>query len=223
MKHIFFILLLAFPCLLNAQDTGAVYNFTFRIDDKLTDEISTTRGSGFFSGWSVGDEFPEPLIDSIKVRTAFILSKLLAMPTDMLYKRDAKGKIVEPVLTAGGLEGLPCLSPKAARELCTGCKRFVYLFVHVYASGEIGIGLPDGTHSKIKPRLDLHLKVYDENKEVVLQKNVSNKNFAKLRAMEWYDTDLRTNVKVTKAINPYDVYAMYLMSLNQLIEVKMGE
>ncbi len=198
----------------NTQN-GAIYSFIFRIDPQLTDYIKVNDQSrNLLSGYSESDAMPEQLIDSIKLKTENALADKLKTPVKMCFHKNKKGKEVSSVGVNGFLEGLPSNTFNGGKEDCVGSTRFISLDVQIYPSGGTSITIVT-TKTKLKPRLQIYATVYDENKNEVWKKDITIKDFAKLRS----ETSYYGNVEVTKSevFTPFDIYAMYLIGLDALM------
>ena len=210
------IISLMFVASLACAQSGSVYSFIFRIDQELTDYIKVDdKSKMFLSGYSESDAMPEQLIDSIKLKTENAFTGKLMMPVKMCYHKNKKGNEVSSVGVNGFLEGLPSNNFSGGKEDCKGSSRFISLDVQIYASGGTSVTIVN-TKTKLKPRLQIYAKVYDENKNEIWKKDISINDFAKLRS----ETSYYGSVDVTKSevLTPFDIYAMYLMGLNELIK-----
>lgn len=198
----------------NAQ-SGSVFNFSFRVDPELTDYFKKEdKAKVWFSGWSEGEAMPEELIDSIKQKTEERFSTKLAIPVTCCYRKNKKGENISTIGISGMIEGLPANTFNQAKEVCSGSKRYISLGVQIYASGGSSVTIVN-TKTKLKPKLQITAKVFDENKVEIWGKDVVLKDFDKLRSItEYYGT---VEVTHSEVLNPYDIYAMYLMGLDQLM------
>lgn len=216
MKNTFILsILLLLSSQLKAQ-SGTVYNLFFIVDQQLTDYFKTEdKARTWFSGWSESESMPEPLIDSIKKITEEKFTSKLGIPVKCCYRKNKKGENIGTIGVSGILEGLPSSTFNGGKEACPSNTRYISLDVQIYSSGGTSIILVNKT-SKLKPKLQLTAKVYDENKVEIWKKQIVLKDFEKLRSVtQYYGT-----VEVTRSevLNPYDIYAMYLMGIDKLMQ-----
>jgi len=157
---------------------------------------------------------PQQLIDSITQKTEERFAEQLAMPVKCCYRKNKKGENIGSVGVFGDLEGLPDNTFNRSKEVCPTSTRYISLSVQLYSSGGTSVTMVN-KKSKLKPKLQITAKVYDENKVKIWQKKVVLKDFKKLRSItRYYGTVEETNSQV---LNPYDIYAMYLMGLDKLM------
>ena len=158
---------------------------------------------------------PEELIDSMKLKTEERFTAKLAMPVKCCYRKNRKGENISSVGVFGVLEGLPANSFNQAKETCAGSTRYISLTVQLYSSGGSSVTIVN-TRSKLKPKIQLTAIVYDENKDEVWKKDIVLKDFEKLRSItKYYGT-----VEITRSevLTPFDIYAMYLLALDKLMQ-----
>lgn len=200
---------------LKAQ-SGSLYNFYFKVDQQLTDYFKTEdKARSWFSGWSESESMPEQLIDSIKKITEERFTSKLGIPVKCCYRKNKKGENIGTIGISGILEGLPGNTFNGGKEACPTSTRYVSIDVQIYSSGGLSITLVNKT-SKLKPKLQITAKVYDENKVEIWKNQIDIKDFEKLRSVtQYYGT-----VEVTRSevLNPYDLYAMYLMGIDKLMQ-----
>jgi predicted type IV restriction endonuclease len=173
------------------------------------------KSRSWLSGYSEGEAMPEQLIDSIKIKTEAAFSDKLKMPVKMCFHKYKSDIHFESGGTNGILEGLPENTFKRGKEDCPQNNRYISLDVQIYPSGGTSITIGT-TKTKLKPRLQITAKVVDENKTEVWRKDIAIKDFAKLRS----ETAYYGSVEITKSevLSPFDIYAMYLMGLDELIK-----
>jgi hypothetical protein len=200
--------------LLIAQ-SGSVYYFLFNVDPELTDYSKTEdKSRTWFSGWSESEAMPQQLIDSITQKTEERFTAKLGMPVKCCYRKNKKGENFGSVGVFGDLEGLPFNTFSIGKKACPASTRYISLSVQLYSSGGTSV-ITANKKSKLKPKLQITAKVFDENKVKIWQKKVVLKDFKKLRSVtKYYGTVEVTNSQV---LNPYDIYAMYLTGLDKLM------
>jgi hypothetical protein len=195
--------------------SGSIFNFYFSVAPELTDYIKKEdKARTWFSGWSESEAMPEELIDSIKQKTEERFATKLSMPVKCCYRKNKKGENISSIGASGMIEGLPANTFNQGKEVCSESTRYISLTVQLYASGGSSVTMVN-KKSKIKPKLQITAKVFDENKVEIWKNDVVLKDFEKLRSVtKYYGT-----VEVTRSevLNPYDIYAMYLMGLDQLM------
>jgi hypothetical protein len=215
LKFIFFASLMFATSIAIAQ-SGAVYSFVFRIDPELTDYIKVDdKAKTWLSGYSESDEMPSQIIYSIKLKTEESFTNKLKMPVKLCYHKNKKGKEVSSVGVGGILEGLPSNTFNGGKDDCPQNSRYISMDVQIYPSGGTSITIGT-TKTKLKPKLQIYAKVFDENKNEVWKKEIAIKDFAKLRS----ETAYYGSVEITKSevLTPFDIYAMYLMGLDALMK-----
>lgn len=196
--------------------SGAVYSFYFKVDPELTDYIQMDDHTKWFSGFSESDEMPEELIDSIKMKTEQAFTSKLEMPVEMCFHVYKSKMHFTSEGINGVLIGLPeSTTFKRGKEDCPQNSRYIKLDVQIYASGGSSITMGK-TKTKLKPKVQVTAKVFDENKKVVWKKQVVLKDFKKLRS----ETRYYEGYDITKSevLNPVDIYVMYRMGLDKLME-----
>lgn len=211
-----FIIALLFAAAATSAQNGAVYFFRFNISPELTDYLKVDMQSRkWFSEYSEGDIMPEQLIDSIKIKTEKAFSDKLQMPVKMCFHKYKSEIHFESGGADGSLEGLPVNSYKRGKVDCPGNTRYINLGVQIYSGGSSSVTTV-ATRSKIKPRVLITVKVVDENNIEVWKKKIELKDFAKLRSVKRYYEGY--DVTTSEVLSPVDIYAMYLMGLDKLME-----
>lgn len=216
MKNIFTLtIMLLISSIIKAQ-SGSVYNLFFRVDQQLTDYFKAEdKSRAWFSGWSESESMPEQLIDSIKKITEERFTSKLGIPVRCCYRKNKKGENISTIGVSGIVEGLPSNTFSGGKEACPSSTRYISLDVQIYSSGGTSITLVNKT-SKLKPKLQLTVKVYDENKVEIWKKQLVLVDFEKLRSVTQYYG--KVEVTRSEVLNPYDLYAMYLMGLDKLMQ-----
>ena len=197
-----------------AQQEAVVHQFLFHVDEELTTSYKVDdKSRNWFPGYSTSEAMPQSLIDSIKTRTEEALSKKLGIPVKMCYKESTKDAFIQMSGGPGMIPGLPGFVFKKGKEVCPDKHRYVDIGANIYASGGASVDLGGRTKTKLKPKVTLDISVYDVNKEEVWGSKVALKDFDKLRS----ETRYYGSKEVTKAetLTPYDIYAMYLMALEE--------
>lgn len=201
---------------LTSAQSGVVYSFLFRIDPQLTDYIRIDdHARSWLSGYSESEDVPQQLIDSIKLKTEEAFSHKLKMPVKMCFHKYKSDVHFESGGVNGFLEGLPENSFKKGKEDCPDNSHYISLDVQLYSSGGTSITIAT-TKTKLKPRLQITAKVVDGSKIEVWKKDISIKDFEKLRS----ETRYYGSVEVTQSevLSPIDIYAMYLKGLDLLMQ-----
>lgn len=208
-----FIATLLFTTFNACAQGGSVFMFLFRIDPELTNYEKVEFHRTWFSGYSEGEAMPNELIDSIKLKTEEAFSSILKMPVKMCFKKNAADEIFTTAGTFGWLEGLPANTLKKAQSICPQQSRYIKLDVNIYASGGSSITLAN-TKTKLKPKIQLYAKVFDEKGDVVWKKDLSLNDFSNLRSV----TNYYKGYDITKSevLSPLDIYAMYRKALDKL-------
>lgn len=195
--------------------SAVVYSFFFRIDPELTQYEKVDYHRKWFSEFSEGDAMPDQLIDSIKLKTELAFSRKLNMPVTMCFHQYKSETHFTSAGMDGVLEGLPeSTTFKRGKADCPQNTRFIKLDVQIYSSGGSSITTVN-TRTKLKPKVQIAAKVFDENNNEVWKRSVSSSDFAKLRSeTRYYDG---YDVTLSEVLSPVDIYAMYLMCLDALM------
>jgi hypothetical protein len=196
--------------------SGSIYFFFFKVDQQLTDYFKVEdKARTWFSGWSESETMPERLIDSIKLKAEEMFSSKLGMPVKCCYRKNKKGENISTVGMFGMLEGLPSNTFTVGKETCPASTRYIWIDVQLYSSGGTSITTVNKI-SKLKPKIQITAKVYDENKTEIWKEEAVIKDFEKLRSVTKYYGSLE--VTRSDVLNPYDIYAMYLMGMDKLLQ-----
>jgi len=215
LKPLFIVTLLFYAFVASAQ-SGAVYSFIFNVNPELTDFIKVERNNRkWFSEYSESEIFPEELIDSIKIKTEEAFTDKLQMPVKMCFHIDKQGRKYDSGGTGGRLEGLPSNTFKGAKVDCAKNNRYIRYQVQMYngSSNSVTFG---NTKTKTKPSLRIMATVFDENKNKVWKKKIEIKDFAKLRSVKRNYGDF--DVTKSEVLSPVDIYAMYIIGLDELMK-----
>ncbi|MEO8149262.1 MAG: hypothetical protein ABI723_16570 [Bacteroidia bacterium] len=198
-----------------AQQAGSIFYLSFRIDPELTEYFKVDdKSRNWFSVYSESDAMPDEIIDSIKHKTESAFTVKLGMPVTLCYRKNNKGENVGSTTIGGFIENLPDNTFNKGKEVCPQSTRYIYLSAQIAPGGtSITIG---NKKSKAKPMIKLIAKVYDADKNEVWKNDATIKDFAKLRS----ETRYYGSVEITSAetLTPYDIYAMYLMALDELMK-----
>lgn len=194
--------------------SGAVYFFNFTVAPELTDYIKVeNKSQKWFSGWSESQAMPNELIESIKTKTEEALTTKLEVPVSMCYRKNKKGEDVGSVGVFGALEGLPDNTFNKGKEVCPDNTKYIYFSVQIYASGGTSITMVN-KKTKLKPKLQMTVKVLDADKNKIWDNKVVIKDFEKIRSITKYYG--AKEVTTSETLSPYDIYAMFLMGLDEL-------
>jgi len=206
----FFIITLLFVASVASAQSGAIYDFDFRVDPVLIDYKKTEfKGIAF----SKRDEMPEHLLDSIKIKTEKAFANKLQMPVKMCF-HIFKSEILN-LLNEGYIGRLPLNSFRRAKADCPNYSRYISLDVEILSSESSSSFFPF-TKTKSKPYIAIYVKVYDEYKNKVWKKNITIEDFEKLRSSTM-DYGI-VNITKSEILSPLDIYEMYLMGLDMLMK-----
>ena len=213
MKNILLIFTFLLSTSLFAQ-SGSVYFFNFTLDPELTDYIKVeNKSKQWFSGWSESQAMPDEIVDSIKSKTETAFSNKLDIPVTMCYRTNKKGENLGSAGVFGALEGMPDNTFNKGKEDGPDATQYIYFSVQIYAAGGTSITMVD-KKSKLKPKLQLTVKVLDADKKKLWENKVVIKDFEKLRSTtKFYGAK---EVTTSETLTPYDIYAMFLMGLEEL-------
>ena len=195
--------------------SGAVYSFTFKVDEELTEYLKVeNKSKKWFPGFGVSDAMPQEILDSIKSRAEKNFTSKLNLPVTLCYNKNNKGKQIGGSGGFGFLENLPSNTFNGGKEDCPGNTHYIKLDVSITGDGSsIIIGTKK---TKIKPKITIWAKVYDEKKNEIWDKRITIKDFGKLRS----ETVYYGNTEITNAetLTPFDIYVMYLLGMDMLID-----
>ena len=206
----FFIISSLFVTSVTSAQSGAIYNFSFDIDPILVD-FKSTEVLGIEH--SNREKMPEQLIDSIKIKTEEAFANKLQMPVKMCYHK-FKSETMNS-LRWGPIGGLPFNTFKIAKTDCPNNGRYITLNVNIRSSESTSFD-SFSTKRKSKPYIDMSVNVYDENKNKVWKNNIRIKDFEMLRSRTKHYGLLNTTKSET--LSPLDIYEMYLMGLDMLMQ-----
>ena len=198
------------------SQTGAIFSFYFKVDPRLTEYVKIDYNRKWFSSFSESNEMPKVFIDSIKSKTEQAFSNKLKMPVKMCYHVYKSDIHFTSEGINGVLEGLPEITTfKRGKNDCPQNIRYVSINVNIYSSGGTSITFTN-TQTKLKPKVQMNVKVVDENNDVIWKKEAVLKNFSKLRS----ETRYYQGYDITKSevLTPLDIYNMYLMGLEELMK-----
>jgi hypothetical protein len=115
---------------------------------------------------------------------------------------------------------LPANTFKKAVKTFDSLNVFIDIDCSISAKGGVRITLANNSYSKVKPKLNLTIKIFNKEKELIETKEVVLKDFEKLRSRSFdktygirglgQNTDRMT---VSETINSDDVLRMYVSAL----------
>lgn len=216
MKNIITLLTLILLSSQSYAQSGSVYFFNFNVEPELTEYLKIeTSSRSWLNGMSESEIMPDSLLTEIKERADSAFTSILDIPVTMCYRTNKKGEEVGSVGVFGTLEGFPDNTFKKGVENCPTSTHFIYIDVKIYSSGGSSVKMVK-KHSKLKPKLVITAKVLDADKNKVWNKKVVLKDFETLRAVtEYYQSIEATH---SETLSPFDIYAMYLMGMDELIK-----
>ena len=217
MKNYFF-LLISFLLIVRtqAQDEvkGAIYSLSFFVDQELTTERSIhTDNRNFLNGMSESEIFPDNLKDSIMIFAERKLSKEFKMGIEAIRPKERKGISFGP--SPGYIDGLPFNMLNKMLKQEKKYEKYFDISFHVYPSGGVEIDLPGGKRSKVKPKVDMIIRVFDQNKNKIWKQDITLKKFGKLRQIS-KNNGRGVTVKESETLSPEDLYSMYVMTMEEL-------
>ena len=194
--------------------SGAIYSFTFKTDEELTEYFKVeNKSKKWLSGFGVSDTMPKQILDSIKIKAEKVFADKLNLPVTLCYNKNKKGKEIGGSGGFGFMENLPANTFNGGKEDCPGNSYYIKLDVSITGDG---LSVILGTKkTKIKPKISIWAKVYDENKKEVWDKHITIKDFEKLRSETVYYGNLE--ITYAETLTPYDIFAMYLKGMDVLI------
>lgn len=216
MKNLCFILFMLGTGALYAQDMdttkkAAIYNLYIMVNDEVKNEYAVNDDSKtFLSGYSISDAMPDSLLDSIRVVAVRMVQDYLNMPTELVYKVNKKGENVTTIGANDEIEDMPTNTLGGAID-DNDHDLFVYIWVNITSGGKSTVDLGFKRYSKVKPMVDVTVKIQDAEKEMIYKPKASLKDFEKLRQTE--DVAGTITVREAETLSPVDIYNMYCMGL----------
>lgn len=221
MKRLFTFILLFLATIGNAQteEKAGLFNLFIEVDDEVKTESKVELKKGnFSSSFSTSEIMPDSLLELIKTTAVDYLSEYLDMDTELYYKvKDGKQK---STIGAGDeLEGMPTNSLGNAIKM-ENYKRYVNINIKITGGGKAKVTLANNTFSRVKPKIWINVRVFDENKEVVAKEVLTIKDFGELKQK----SKQQDNIIVTTAetLSPTDVYNMIILILESAL-LDLGE
>ena len=194
---------------------GVVYSFTFKIDEELTEYFKVeNKSKKWLSGYAESEVMPKEILDSIKRQAEEFFTAKLNLPVKLCYHKNKKEKEVGGPGVMGYLEGLPSNTFNSGKEDCPGSSHYIKLDIIISAGGtSVIIGTKK---TKLKPQITVWAKVVDENKKEIWDKKITIKNLENLRSETIYQGN--TEITRSETLTPFDIYAIYIMGMEELIK-----
>jgi hypothetical protein len=216
MKHSVLILLLTFYCSLANAQTGVIYNFTFKIEDELVTQMKAQNKDNKILNLATVEDMPKELSDTLVLISENMLGDYLG---NNIVSMVPKEKLLMAALPEHLLY-LPANTFKKAVKTFDSLNVFIDIDCSISAKGGVRITLANNSYSKVKPKLNLTIKIFNKEKELIETKEVALKDFEKLRSRSFdktygirglgQNTDRMT---VSETINSDDVLRMYVSAL----------
>jgi hypothetical protein len=204
-----------------AQSSGAIYNFAFRIDDELVTQMKAQNKEHQILNIATVEDMPKELSDTILLISESMLGDFLKAG---LYSMRPEEKLIMGALPEH-LMYLPANTFKKAVKTTDTLAYYIDIDCHIAASGGTKITLANESFSKVKPKLSLTIKVYDNAKTLIHTKEAVLKDFEKLRSHTFEETygikGLGKNtdeVTLSETINSDDVLRMYVLGLIEALK-----
>lgn len=218
MKYYFqktlFVVYLSLLASIGTAQSGVVYSFTFKVDEQLTEyykeENKSRKG---LPGFGISYTMPAELLDLMKSNVEQSFTAKFNLPVKLCYHINKNGKEVTGGGPMGYLEGLPSNTFNGGKEDCPGNSHYIRLDVVISPGGTVVI---EGCgNKKLKPQVTISAKVIDENKKEIWDKKITIKNLGSLRSQTCY----RGNTEVTRSetLTPYDIHAIYMIGMEELM------
>jgi hypothetical protein len=216
MKHSVLILLLTLYCSLANAQTGVIYNFTFKIEDELVTQMKAQNKDNKILNLATVEDMPKELSDTLVLISENMLGDYLG---NNIVSMVPKEKLLMAALPEHLLY-LPANTFKKAVKTFDSLNVFIDIDCSISAKGGVKITLANNSYSKVKPKLNLTIKIFNKEKELIETKEVVLKDFEKLRSRSFdktygirglgQNTDRMT---VSETINSDDVLRMYVSAL----------
>jgi hypothetical protein len=216
MKHSVLILLLTLYCSLANAQTGVIYNFTFKIEDELVTQMKAQNKDNKILNLATVEDMPKELSDTLVLISENMLGDYLG---NNIVSMVPKEKLLMAALPEHLLY-LPANTFKKAVKTFDSLNVFIDIDCSISAKGGVRITLANNSYSKVKPKLNLTIKIFNKEKELIETKEVVLKDFEKLRSRSFdktygirglgQNTDRMT---VSETINSDDVLRMYVSAL----------
>ena len=216
MKHSVLILLLTLYCSLANAQTGVIYNFTFKIEDELVTQMKAQNKDNKILNLATVEDMPKELSDTLVLISENMLGDYLG---NNIVSMVPKEKLLMAALPEHLLY-LPANTFKKAVKTFDSLNVFIDIDCTISAKGGLRITLANNSYSKVKPKLNLTIKIFNKEKELIETKEVVLKDFEKLRSRSFdktygirglgQNTDRMTE---SETINYDDVLRMYVSAL----------
>jgi hypothetical protein len=216
MKHSVLILLLTLYCSLANAQTGVIYNFTFKIEDELVTQMKAQNKDNKILNLATVEDMPKELSDTLVLISENMLGDYLG---NNIVSMVPKEKLLMAALPEHLLY-LPANTFKKAVKTFDSLNVFIDIDCSITAKGGLRITLANNSYSKVKPKLNLTIKIFNKEKELIETKEVVLKDFEKLRSRSFdktygirglgQNTDRMTE---SETINSDDVLRMYVSAL----------
>lgn len=198
-----------------AQKEAGIFYISMHIDEDLEKELELThKERNFLSGYSSSPHFPGSLIEKMRDSIAESVGKVLNADAECIYSTNRKGDTVYTIGLGDELEGMPV--ERKNKAIKTHDKDvYVRLNIYVKSSGGVSVGLPNGTHSRLKPMIKYILVAYDKDGGKIYKEKVKLKDFGTLKSIEKDSKNEKWRVKESEVLQPEDVYSMLLKAIEK--------
>jgi hypothetical protein len=194
------------------QPDAGIYFFQIKMDEEVATSYSVEdKTRNFLNGYGEGLAIEDRYLDSIVLATQKNLGALLNVQVEILSEKRSAGISFS---TTDFLTQFAMWTFPYAKKKSPGKKYYIYEYMEI--SGEraiVSADLPGLTH-KIKPRVDLWIKVFDKDKNKVYDEHVTLKDWGKLK--EKTHEEGGVTVKEREILNSEDVFTMYVAALNEV-------
>ncbi len=221
MKNLSFFIVTFISCFTLFSQKGVIYNFAFRIDNELVTQMKAQNKDHKILNIATVEEMPKELSDTILLISEGVIGKYL---NSELISMRPEEKLVMAALPEH-LMYLPANMFKKAVKVNPDYNQYIDISCHIAASGGVEIVLANESYSKVKPKLILNIKMYDQSKTLLDSKEVVLKDFGKLRSHTFEETygikGLGQNtdeVTISETINANDVLRMYVLGLTEALK-----
>ncbi|MEX2483477.1 MAG: hypothetical protein WED10_02905 [Brumimicrobium sp.] len=197
------------------QKEAGIFYISMHIDEDLQNELEMThKERNFLSGYSSSPHFPGSLIEKMRDSIAKSVGEILNADAECIYSMNRKGDTVYTIGLADELEGMPV--ERKNKAIRTHDKDiYVRLNIWVKSSGGVSVGLPNGTHSKLKPMIKYVLVAYNKEGNKIYKEKVKVKDFGTLKSVEKDSKNGEWRVKESEVLQPEDVFAMLLKAIEK--------
>lgn len=198
----------------NCQEAG-IYSLRFNVDEVLMNELSaeTTSDRTVARGISMRSEVPQELLDSAVVATENLISQKFSTDAKLLYFENANGRRSETMIDET-FYGMPYVTKNKAVK-----SNLKNLYVRIEATavpqGKVTVQIGEKKVKKERPKVTMHVWVYDSNGAEVFKNSSVLRDFDQIRSKSRVIGTI--NWKISEVLTSTEIVQMYVLSLEQTL------